>query len=148
MYCARCGKQIPEGKKLCNDCAFSTLASAAESVQTYREPIKAEPKVYKPGSNLKLSIIALILSTFSFFGTLIMVLLSPITILLTPFIMAPLIVLSIIFGAVTFKKAKIPTAEGVCKDNPTFIFGLIAFIQGLATVAEILTLYMMLSTLR
>ena len=147
MECKKCGKQISEGKTLCNNCALSTLTSASESVQATKEPVYVAPKVYKPGSSLKTSIVALILSCVALYGTLIIVLPSLFNVFLTVFVTLPPAVLAIIFGAVVCKKAKIRNEAGTTKDNPSFIFGLVSFIQGLATIGEIFIAYVLLAAL-
>ena len=147
MKCTKCGREISEGKTLCNDCALSALTRAAESVQATKEPVYVAPKVYKPGSSLKLSIVALILSCVALYGTLIMVLPSLYNVFLTVFGTLPPAVLSIIFGAVVCKKTKIRNEAGTSKDNPSFIFGLVSFIQGLATIGEIFIAYFLLAAL-
>ena len=145
MNCTRCGKQISGGKNLCNDCALSALTKAAESVQATKEPIyTAPPAPAEPKSSFGLSLVAFILSCVALFGSLMLIASSLYNALLAVVLFIAPIALSIIFGSISFKKSKIYTENGMRKDTRTFIFGLIGFVQGLATVRVLFISYALL----
>lgn len=166
MYCIKCGKQIPDGQIVCNDCTLALLEKdmqhkenapkesapgadyTAPVVNIKEEPVSApnipyqpvnayiptpKPKAPKSPCSAK-STVAFILSCVSLYLVL-QAYSTPedLAIIVCTILIAPTIILSIIFGAKSLSGCKIYTAIGVLKDTRTFVFGLIGMIQGIVS---------------